>query len=151
MNEQDKRIVDILEETRAQSPDRSRKTAAAVVLPSGGIVSVGWNHWPQGTEEREELHERPAKYLWIEHAERAAIYQCAKEGESTEGCTMYCLWYPCADCARSIIFAGIAELKCFEPDWNDPKWAEDFAVVKRMLTAAGVKVTFLGKYEEEQK
>ena len=45
----------------------------------------------------------------------------------------YLPWYPCMDCARALVQAGIVELIAVEPDLADPKWGEDF---KRVGIAA---------------
>lgn len=131
----------------SKSPDPSRKTGAVIVDYWGDrVVASGFNHIPGDLPATEARLTRPAKYKWIEHAERGAIYACAAEGVPTAGCKMYLTWYPCADCARAIVFAKISELVCREPDWNDPKY--DFEISREMLAEAGVVVRFVGKYEE---
>lgn len=126
------------------SKDRSRKTAAVIVDADNRILSIGWNGFPREVDDNVEArHERPAKYKWTEHAERNAIYNAAALGIMLRGTTMYLPWYPCADCARAIIQSGIAELVCIEPDWEDPVWAEDFAVVREMFDEAFLCVRFV--------
>jgi dCMP deaminase len=88
----------------------------------------------------EERHKRPAKYRWIEHAERNAIYEAASEGRATKGGTMYLPWYPCSDCARGIIQCKLAELVGIEPDWDDPSFGPDFLYARDMLAEAGIRV-----------
>ena len=61
---------------------------------------------------------------------------------------MFMPWYPCADCARAMIQSGIAKAVCLEPDWNDAKWAADFAVVREMFAEAGLPVEFIGTRTE---
>jgi dCMP deaminase len=127
-----------------RSRDRSRGSGAVIVDPSGCRVAVAFNAFPRGVDEApSDRHERPAKYKWTEHAERNAIYEAAREGTPTDGCTMFVSWYPCADCARAIIQSGIVELVAIEPDWADPHWSADFAVVRLMLAEARVLVRFL--------
>ncbi len=126
------------------SKDRSRKTGAVIVDFRNVLVAVGWNGFPRGIDDNVEIrHERPAKYQWTEHAERNAVYNAAAKGISTAGCRMYQAWYPCADCARAIIQAGIVELIAVEPDWSDAKWGSDFTEVRNMLAEAGVFTRFL--------
>jgi dCMP deaminase len=140
----DQRWVDLAELVASWSKDRSRKTSAVIVDSRNVLLSIGWNGFPRGVDDGVECrHERPAKYQWTEHAERNAIYNAAAKGISTVGCRMYLPWYPCADCARAVIQAGIVELIAVEPDWQDRNWAVDFAVVKGMLEEAGVSVRFL--------
>ena len=127
------------------SKDRSRHAGAVIVDDRNVLVSIGWNGFPRGiNDDVDTRHERPAKYKWTEHAERNAIFNAAANGHHTRGCTMYLQWYPCADCARAIIQAGIIKLVCKEPDWNDPIWAADFEVVKEMLDESRVEVVYAG-------
>lgn len=44
------------------------------------------------------------------HAEANAIYFCAKNGISTNNCTMYCVLQPCRKCAEAIITCGISRV-----------------------------------------
>ena len=37
------------------------------------------------------------------HAEMNALLQCAKQGVSTEGATIYVTHFPCLNCTKSII------------------------------------------------
>ena len=135
--------MSVAREAALSSTDRSRQTGAAIVSSSGERVAVSCNSFPVGIADQEERHVRPAKYLWTEHAERNAIYAAARQGKSTAGCTMYLPWFPCADCARGIVQSGISVLACVELDWDDPKFAADFAVAAEMLEEAGVAVRFL--------
>lgn len=148
MSNWDKRWMDLATLVSSWSKDRSRKCGAVIVDHRESVVSLGWNGFPRGINDNvDERHERPAKYQWTEHAERNAIYGAASRGHSVQGCTMYVSWYPCADCARAIIQSGIGFLVCVEPDWNDPRWASDFAVVKTMFDEAVVEVDFVHGFE----
>lgn len=137
--------MDLAFAAAARSTDRSRKTGAVIVDPGRNdqLVAVGWNQFPPGISDLEPRHQRPAKYKWTEHAERNAIYRAAADGRATKGCTMALSWYPCADCARAIIQAGITDLLAVEPDWRDERWKEDFAVANNMLAEGGVVTYFV--------
>lgn len=126
------------------SKDRSRRCGAVIVDDRNVLVSIGWNGFPRGVDDDVDArHDRPAKYMWTEHAERNAIYNAAANGHSTRGCTMYLPWYPCADCARAIIQSGITTIVGVEPDWNDETYAADFAVVREMLAESSVQHRFV--------
>ena len=49
------------------------------------------------------------------HAEMAALLDAARRGVSVEGLTMYCTTFPCHDCAKHIIAAGINRVVYIEP------------------------------------
>lgn len=128
------------------SKDRSRQVGCVIVSPQKDIKATGYNGFPRGVnDELEARHERPAKYLWTEHAERNAIYAAARLGTSLESCTIYIPWFPCMDCARAIVQSGIATIVAYMPDMNDPKWGQDFITATELLKEANVEVRYLGK------
>lgn len=90
-----------------KSKDRSTKCGAAIVSLENDIVTRGWNDHPRGLYDFDERRDRPLKYVFTEHAERNAIYNAARLGISTKGCSLYVTRLPCPDCARAIIQAGI--------------------------------------------
>jgi cytidine deaminase len=49
------------------------------------------------------------------HAETAALLDAARRGVSVQGCTLYCTTFPCHNCARHIIAAGIQRVVYIEP------------------------------------
>jgi dCMP deaminase len=95
----------------ARSKDPNTKLGCIIVGPAKEIRTTGYNSFPRHI--RDDVPERlvrPEKYLWIEHAERNAIYNAARCGTQTEGCTLYVEIMPCMDCARAIVQAGIVEV-----------------------------------------
>ena len=49
------------------------------------------------------------------HGEMEALLMCARNGVSTKGCTMYMTTFPCHNCAKHIIAAGIKKVVYIEP------------------------------------
>lgn len=49
------------------------------------------------------------------HAEMSAIIACARSGISLNGATLYCSTFPCHNCAKHIINAGIKRVVFIEP------------------------------------
>jgi deoxycytidylate deaminase len=92
----------------AFSDDLSNRNAAMIVYkPPYGFICRS-NRLPVGVRKTDErIKSRPTKYDFIEHAERAVIYEAARLGVITHGTTMICPWFACADCARAIVCAGI--------------------------------------------
>ena len=107
------------------------------------IVSTGYNSFPRGIDdERAERQEKPEKYFWFEHAERNAIYNAARIGVSTKGCTMYLTCgIPCADCARGIINAGISKIYVRKGGGaQSQKWLDSGERSRQMFKEAGVQI-----------
>lgn len=67
------------------------------------------------------------------HAEMNAILQCAKFGVPTEGAEIYVTHFPCLQCTKSIIQAGIRTIFYAEDYRNHPYALE-------LLKEANVKV-----------
>ncbi|WP_413836985.1 deaminase [Desulfobacula sp.] len=55
------------------------------------------------------------EYGRIVHAEMEAILACSRTGIGTEGAELYCTTFPCHNCAKHIIGAGIKRVVYIEP------------------------------------
>lgn len=132
----------------SKSKDRSRGVGAVVVNDDKRVLTIGFNGFPSGcNDDIHERHQRPLKYLWTEHAERNAIYSACRIGVSLVGATMYVTLFPCAGCARGIVQSGIKEVVTVRPDYNDPKYGEEWRVAEEILYDGKVKL----KYYENTK
>lgn len=119
----------------------------AVLTPQNGFAVRAANHIPTGIAMPPWRLERPAKYRYMEHAERSAIYAAARQGATTEGATLYCCWFACPDCARAIIAAGIREVvghvtpRRLTPE----RWESATAAGEAMLREAGVSMRWIAE------
>jgi len=130
---------------KLKSKDENTQIGAVIVGKDKEIVSTGYNSFPRGLKDNiKERQERPEKYYWFEHGERNAIYNAARIGVSTKGCTMYLsCGIPCSDCARGIINAGITRIFCERDDvTKGPHWEENYERSWSMLEEAGINVQF---------
>ena len=96
-----------------KSKDPSTKVGCVIVGDDNAILSMGFNGFPRGVDEHDKARwKRPEKYNWVEHAERNAIYNAARNGINLSGSRAYINWEPkpCADCTRALIQAGIKEI-----------------------------------------
>ena len=123
------------------SKDQSTKVGALIVGPAGEVRGTGYNGAPRGSEADEDNRmQRPEKLFWVEHAERNSIYNAARCGTPTDGCSMVVTHPPCMDCARAIVQAGIKEVI-----WNHPspefeaRWVEHKDRVTWLFDECGVK------------
>ena len=137
------KMVDLV---ASKSKDKSTKVGAVVVGPDHRVVATGYNGFPMGVNDNiTERYERPAKYMWTEHAERNAIYSAACHGIALKGCVMYTQGSPCADCARAVIQAGIIEVRVKEI-LNEimEHWRESVYVGVKMFNESGVSIVVCG-------
>lgn len=68
---------------------------------------------------RRALHSTPiselTEYGRVVHAEMEALLACGRIGVSTHGTTLYCTTFPCHNCAKHIIAAGVTKVVYIEP------------------------------------
>ncbi|MFI3202140.1 MAG: dCMP deaminase family protein [Eubacteriales bacterium] len=121
-----------------RSKDPGTQVGSCIVSEDHKILSMGYNGFPTGCDDdvfpwsREgEINE--TKYPYVTHSELNAILNY--RGGSLEGAKIYVSLFPCNECAKAIIQAGIRTI-VYEHD----KYADTTAVIasKRMLDAAGV-------------
>jgi dCMP deaminase len=94
----------------SKSKDVSTQVGAVIVRNNRSIAR-GYNGPLRGADDNDpKIFEKPYKSFAMEHAERNAFFNCALEGVSTLGCTMYTTLAPCAECARAIVQCGIKKL-----------------------------------------
>ena len=132
-------------QVKLKSKDENTQIGAVIVGKDKEIVSTGYNSFPRGIDDwKPERQQRPEKYFWFEHAERNAIYNAARIGVSTKGCTMYLTCgMVCADCARAIINAGIVRIFLKRGGGaKSDKWIESAARSEMMFEEAGVSVQY---------
>ncbi len=101
----DLRFLRMAELVASWSKDPSTKTGSVIARPKRP-VSMGFNGFPQGMNDAEELYwNREEKYSRIIHAEVNAL---TFSEENVQGMTIY-VWplAPCDRCAVQIIQAGI--------------------------------------------
>lgn len=120
----DERFLRLAEEVASWSKDLTQVGCVLVNPETRTVISTGFNGFPRGVAEEFDLPvskeqsspgtdlrwDRPTKYAFIEHAERNAVYNAARNGHATEGCWAYMNFTPyriCTDCARALIQAGI--------------------------------------------
>src|ERR1017187_608646 len=82
-------------EVAQKSKDRSTKVGAIIVGQDNEIRSIGFNGFPRGVnDDIEERHQRPAKYMWTEHAERNCLFNALRANIPVKGCKMYLNYAP---------------------------------------------------------
>lgn len=121
------------------SPNRGRKTSCMFVRDSEVLIA-GWNTFPDKVQQLSERFDRPTCYLYIEHAERNAIYAACCARIDLKDSTAYLPWFPCVDCARALAAVRIARMVCIEPNWQEEQY--HFVEARTILLESGVKIDF---------
>jgi dCMP deaminase len=140
----DLRFMQLADHVAHWSKDRSTKVGAVIVRDKDPL-SIGYNGFPRGIDDdKEERHQRPAKYDWVLHAEENAIINAARHGKGTMGTDMYVNWFPCAKCAGMIVNAGIKRIFCDkEPDFDNVTFGAGFRLALEKLAEGGVEVIYM--------
>ena len=135
MDKWDERYLRIAREVASWSKD-SRTQVGAVLVKDRRIIATGYNGIPRGVNDNiPERNEPPEKYAWFEHAERNVL--CNTDAM---GATIYTTLFPCADCGRGIIQAGIHRVVTDPNAETRPHWEESFKRSRAMFIEAGIEV-----------
>ena len=135
--------------TAQRSKDPNTQVGCCIVDKDQRILSTGYNGLPWGCSDdeypwdREGTDPNATKYPFVVHAELNAILNA--RGKNLTGAKLYVALFPCNECAKAIIQAGINEVI-----YLSDKYADTPATLasRRMLSSAGVKLTpFTGRTE----
>jgi dCMP deaminase len=125
-----------------RSKDPSTQVGAVIVDDEHKVVSIGYNGFPKGCSDDvfpwgRDGESLDTKYVYVVHAELNAILNSPR---SVKHCTIYVSLFPCHECAKAIIQAGISHIV-----YEDDKYADTDSVKasKRMLDSANVNYTQL--------
>lgn len=127
-----------------RSKDPNTKVGACIVNQQKRIIGIGYNGFPYGCSDDEFPWERNGDYLdckypYVVHAEPNAILNSTT---SLENAILYVTLFPCNECAKLIIQAGIKEIVYMEDKYNG---TPSDTASKKMLEAAGVKTRKMEK------
>lgn len=122
-----------------RSKDPSTQVGACIVSSDNKILSMGYNGFPNGCSDEDfpwarEGEELDTKYPFVTHGELNAILNY--RGGSLEGTKIYVSLFPCNECAKAIIQAGIRTV-VYDSDKYEGTMANRAS--KKMFEAAGVQ------------
>ena len=123
-----------------RSKDPNTQVGCCIVNNDKRIVAVGYNGLPRNCDDNDfpwncrEGALQDTKYAYVVHAELNAILNATTP---LTGCTLYVTLFPCNECMKAIIQAGIKEV-VYEDNKYDGK---DFDLAsKKMQQSANVTV-----------
>lgn len=135
----DEYFMGVAKMSALRSKDPNTQVGACIVSNDNKILSMGYNGLPRGCSDDEFPWTREGepldnKYMYTAHSELNAILNY--RGGSLDNAKMYVTLFPCNECAKAIIQAGIKTIV-----YACDKYADTAAVIgsKRMLNAAGVR------------
>ncbi|MDD5437563.1 MAG: dCMP deaminase family protein [Patescibacteria group bacterium] len=146
----DEYFITICGVVATRSHDYETQVGCVIVNPNKRIVSTGYNGLPAGVKDdfwathrgqsvqipgvfpEGEIRYDVDKYDTVTHAEANAIVSAV---ENLHGCHLYSTLFPCNECAKLIITAGIK--KIFYQDIRE--WKAN-AVAKTLFEQAGIEI-----------
>lgn len=135
----DEYFMGVAKMSALRSKDPNTQVGACIVSSDNKILSMGYNGLPRGCSDDDFPWSREGapldnKYMYTAHSELNAILNY--RGGSLDNAKMYVTLFPCNECAKAIIQAGIKTIV-----YACDKYADTAAVIasKRMLNAAGVR------------
>ncbi|XP_057233877.1 deoxycytidylate deaminase isoform X3 [Malurus melanocephalus] len=121
-----------------RSKDPNSQVGACIVNSENKIVGIGYNGMPNGCSDdvlpwtRTGANRLETKYPYVCHAELNAIMN--KNSADVKGCSMYVALFPCNECAKLIIQAGIKEVIFMSDKYHD---TTEMTAARRMFDLAG--------------
>lgn len=122
-----------------RSKDPNTQVGACIVSEDKKIIGVGYNGFPLGCSDDDLPWAREGdwlntKYPFVCHAELNAILN-SNNSASLKGATLYVALFPCNECAKAVIQAGIKKIVYLSDKYAD---TDATKASKRMFDAAGV-------------
>ncbi|CAH8493623.1 unnamed protein product [Heterobilharzia americana] len=124
-----------------RSKDPSTQVGACIVNKENKIVGIGYNGMPNGVSDdevpwgKESMNELENKYFYVCHAELNAVLN--RNEANSRGCTLYATMFPCNECAKVIIQAGIKEVVYYSDKKNGTQANQ---AAKYLFLKADVKI-----------
>jgi dCMP deaminase len=137
----DECFMRIAEVIAQRSKDPQTQGGAVIVDSKNVVLGMGYNGFPRGIDSDKLPWKRSGdspvlsetKHAYIVHAEENAVYNSSMK---CEGAKMYCTLYPCNECAKTIIQAGIKEIIYLSDKYHE---RDAWLASRKLFELAGVK------------
>ncbi|MDO4891563.1 MAG: dCMP deaminase family protein [Coriobacteriaceae bacterium] len=123
-----------------RSKDPNTQVGACIAGRDNRILSVGYNGTPMGLDDDEfpwDVSDDPLldKHSYVIHAEANAILNYRGSLKDMAGAKVYVTLFPCQECAKTLVQAGIGEVVYLDDKYNG---TEGNLVSKAVLDRCGV-------------
>lgn len=127
-----------------RSKDPKCQVGCCIIDPdTKKILSMGYNGFPRGISDDEFPWDKSSnnfseqKYAYVVHSELNAILNA--ENKDLAGKVIYITHFPCNECAKAIIQAGISKI-VYDDTKKDTMGNESAIAAEKMFEATGVDV-----------
>ena len=138
----DEFFIGITKLAAGRSKDPNTQVGACIVGHDNRILSIGYNGAPNNFDDdefpwnRDGAKKNETKYPYVCHAELNAILNYPGGRQDLVGSKIYVDLFPCNECAKDIIQAGIKEVVYLSDKYNG---TDDNFASKLLLDNCGVK------------
>lgn len=139
----DEYFMGIAKLSAMRSKDPNTQVGACIVSSDNRILSIGYNGTPNGYDDEyfpwDRVGEKlDTKYLYVCHGEMNAIINYRGSRKELEGAKIYVDLFPCNECAKLIIQAGIKEV-IYLKEYDYDNHSDEMEASIRMFNSCGVK------------
>lgn len=137
----DEYFMGIAKLSAMRSKDPNTQVGCCIVNKDNRILSVGYNGTPNGFSDDDfpwgrEGKPLDKKYLFVCHSELNAILNYRGNHNDLVGGKIYVHYFPCNECAKAIIQAGISEVVYLSDKYADTPGTQ---ASKLLFKTCGVK------------
>ena len=123
-----------------RSKDPNTQVGACIAGTDHRILSVGYNGTPAGLDDDDfpwDTTDDPLtdKHNYVIHAEANAILNYRGSLKELQGATVYVTLFPCQECAKTLVQAGIGEVVYLGDKYHDTIGA---AIARSVFDRCGV-------------
>lgn len=147
----DEFFMGIAKLSAGRSKDPNTQVGACIVSEDNRILSIGYNGAPNNFDDNlfpwnREGKETETKYMYVCHAEANAINNYLGSRKDLRGARIYVDLFPCNECAKDIIQAGIKEVVYLSDKYDG---TPGNLVSKHLFDTCGVKYRMMGKVHQK--
>lgn len=126
------------------SKDPDKKVGSIFLHPKTfQILSTGYNGFPRKVNETSKRWKKPEKYKWVVHSEQNGIYNATLNGVKLKNSILFTTKFPCNDCAKGLIQAGIKQIYTYKPDLKHKTWGESMKISLEMFKESNIIIHYL--------
>ena len=120
-----------------RSKDPNTQVGCCIASKDNRVLSIGYNGFPNGLSDDIYPWERngdftETKYAYVVHSELNAILNTKSDLHNS---VLYVTLFPCHECAKAIVQAGIKEVIYYDDKYNG---TNSNIVAKKIFDSAGV-------------
>ena len=148
----DEFFMGIAKLSAGRSKDPNTQVGACIVSEDNRILSIGYNGAPNNFDDDKFPWNREGspietKYMYVCHAEANAINNYLGSRKDLRGSRIYVDLFPCNECAKQIIQAGIKEVVYLSDKYNG---TDGNLVAKHLFDSCGVNYRKMEEKNEKE-